>query len=354
MQNNTEQPNWKVLLPTTIILLIAVAVFTSAKVAFALGGMLVIFITFAWLSRLATQKSHKPAFSYFIQWMGLVFALGWMQWYTGEDHTINGFLAETGKIGAILGIPALVLIALLGVSAYWKKQNPPTVVPPVNEEIPQLESEFLKWYARGTGLLFAGWLIFGYLSFLFLRAFGDWYYSNLIKGIIVEPADPAMWGIVALFLGIYISMLAVGWLLKISLRDNYEKFKNYYDYRMGFDNKKAGLTIGLLYAVLIFGVIFINLTLYARFTETEIAIRRPYWINEQVHSYSDITSIQQITTVHRKSDGNIFVINFSDGTSWKSTSYDTGDIPQYYPAILDLASSKSGISVNYVVKNASE
>lgn len=347
--NNSKQPNWKVLLPLTILSIVAIDILGSEKFAIALGGMLIIFFASAWLSRWVTQKTNKTFLSYLVMGLGLIFATAWMQWYSGKDHTINGFFSEVGKIAAILGFPALFLTAMLGVTAYWKKQNPPTVEPPAKEDIPQLESEFLKWYSRGTGFLFAGWIIFGYATYLLLKAFGDWYYSNMISGVIVEPADPALWGIVALFLGIYVSMLAVNLVLIISLGKNYDKLRVYYDFRMGFNNKKAGVAIGLLYAVIVIGLIFINLTLYTRFTETEIAIHRPYWITEHVHSYTEITSIQKITTVNRKSEGNIFVIEFSDGTSWKTTSYHTGEIPAYYPAILELASSKSNISIDYIV-----
>lgn len=341
--------NWKTSILLTGITIVGMAIFVNTKFALAMAALMSITFVSSLLSKWVFTKTEKPIYSGGIMFIGLALAMGSMKWFTSDNRTIWVFLKEVRNFLLMMGIPGATVLLLYGLTVYWKKNNPPNVPSPSEKDIPQLEKEFQKWYWRGTGLLFVGSIVFGYITYLLLKAFGSWYYSNLIEGVIVEPADSAMWGLVALFLGIYLSMLAINLLMKYFLGENYEKQKAYYDFRMGFNNKKAGVAIGLLYAVIVIGLIFINLTLYTRFTETEIAIHRPYWITEHIHSYTEIRSIQKITTVNRKSEGNVFVIEFSDGTSWKTTSYHTGEIPTYYPAILELASSKSNISVEYII-----
>jgi hypothetical protein len=349
-----KKKDWMISLLTIGILIIGTTVFISTRIALMLTVMICILFVSAWLSKLVAPKTSNPILSSAITGFGVILSLSWMEWFVNKDHTLIGFLTEIGQMIAIISAPILVLLAIYGFIIYWKKQYPSTAKPPAKEDTEQLESEFSKLYLRSTGLWFVGWGIFGCATYFLLKAFGNWYYSNLIHGVIVEPPDNALWAIVALFLGIYISMITVNLLIKNQLGNEYEKHKNYYDFRMGFNNKKAGRAIGLLYATIVFGLIFINLTLYTRFTEAEIAIHRPYWITEHIHSYSEISSIQKITTVHQDSEDNFFVIEFSDGTSWRTSSYHTGKIPSYYPAILELASRKSNIPVGYITHVAGE
>ncbi|MEW5940008.1 MAG: hypothetical protein AB1750_10125, partial [Chloroflexota bacterium] len=224
MQNDTSQKmNWKTSLLMMCISIIGMAIFFGARIALAMSIVMGVMIGSALLAKWTATKTGKPIYSAVIALIGLALAMGGMKWFLSDDHTIWMLLKEVRDILLMIGIPGVIGLILYGLTKYWKKHNPSTSPPPAKKDIPQLESDFLKWYQRGAGLLFIGWIIFGFGSYFLLKAFGSWYYSHLIHGVIVEPADSALWALVALLLGVYISFGVVNLLTKKQLGDDYER-----------------------------------------------------------------------------------------------------------------------------------
>lgn len=286
------------------------------------------------------NKNAKTRWALIIKLLSIVGGLYAMFLLSGFKFSLRDFFTVIAVILLGLIFTLTITFAVLGSMRLFRKLYPIKA----NDHLEVSTNEvntYLKHYKTATGVLILGWLIGGFLSYQVLIWLAEKWFQ-IFPGVFMAPIERGYWGLPATFIGLLFGCLFSTIVIKLFLRDQYKRFEGFFDYSWGFNSKKAGQLIAYAYLLLIMILIYVGLASYTRFTEEGVYTHRAYSITEEYHPYGDVTNVEERIRQEKDSSDHIFVIDFSDGKQWQTTSIKDKAIPENFSAIMNYVSEKSG------------
>ena len=283
----------------------------------------------------------------------LICVLIWFYLEFSETGVTPAALFEVIKsIGTVLLVRlslVVIILSIWGSFILFQKYFPTS-----KEEYPETEKphprEFANYQLMAVKLFFLGWPIGGLLSYWILSWLaGLWY--RTIPGIYVAAMETVYWAVPSMFLGLLFGCVFASLVLNIKLGKKYALFNKFYDDQMGFNSSKSWKFMVSIYLFLFLGLIYYGLSTYTRFTETGIYIHRSYQFTEEYHRYEEVTNVEELIRVGESSTDHNFIIDFSDGRQWRTSSFKHESIPQNLPQIMGFVCIKSGLEYQRSIGN---
>jgi hypothetical protein len=273
-------------------------------------------------------------------------------WLRDPSRSIIDILIQIGA--SILPVVAALLVPFgtYLVILLFRRLLPVTRPAPASDTDAEPE-DASKWYWIGSGLFFVGWPVGTILSFLFISSLVGWYFRQL-PAIYVAPIDNSHWWLTALFTGMVSGMMLSILIVKGILKSRYELLSWHYDQTIGFDNQKAGKLMFAGAFLFLAAMMFVGLSTYTRFTEEGIHTRRSSSLREEFHPYNEVVAVRQVIRADRPREDQIFIVEYVDGTYWRSAPVASGSVPANYLSIMEYVAHKSGQPFVQVVETADE
>ncbi len=269
-------------------------------------------------------------------------------WLRDPSRSIIDILIEVGVL--ILPAAAVMLSPLLTylLIRLFRRIFPARKIVPVVD--PGITPEGAgKWQLIGTGLFFVGWPVGVMFSLWLINGFVAWYFLQL-PAVYVAPIDTAYWWIVAMCAGAVFGSIFSILIVKAMLKSRYEVLSGHYDQAMGFDNQKVGKLILTGAFLFVSAMMFIGLNSYTRFTEEGIHTRRPDALPEEFHAYDEVVAVRQIIRANQPRQDQVFIIEYANGTYWRSSPVESNRVPANYLSIMEYVARQSGQELVRVVE----
>ena len=178
---------------------------------------------------------------------------------------------------------------------------------------------------------------------------------NLVAALFAIPVGPGFWTLPAAIGGSCGATLLTYQIFRWRMKERFLRYLAFHNQRLGFDQRKAGLalvTFGLLFCL---GLAWIGLNLPLGMDQNGLVTNRFFGLIEQRHAYTDITLLQELVHGEEGSPDLAreysFVIQFKDGSQWRSGAYDARAVPDSVREALEYAAQRSGVPLEVVVIN---
>jgi hypothetical protein len=259
---------------------------------------------------------------------------------TDFKFSLSGALKSIGVLLISCLFPLIIMLCVLGAFWLFRKYFPVQMEGRIEVAVSET-NKYTKYSRVSIGLMFLGWPIGGIIAYILLAWFSQKWYG-LFRGIFIAPIDKAFWIGPSIFIGLLFGVLFSILISRVVFKTEYPIFENYFNQASGFDSKKAMKIILSGYLILIFALMYVGLFSYTRFTQNGIYVHKPYLLVEEYHSYYEVIKIEETIRKGQQSTDHIFDIEFSDGKSWRTTSFEENEIPENFPLIMNYVANKSG------------
>lgn len=215
-----------------------------------------------------------------------------------------------GAISAAVAVP--VVMGLIG-----KVRSLQPVVKS-EKSFEQLAKEYSKWEFFALIPFFIFWPSIGFLVWYFLDLVSKNIVSNLGESVFVFPPTTAVWGLPAIFMSIFLSVVPMHFLyLSLLGKQRYSEYTEYGNIKHNMDSWKV--LKYMAYICVPVCVVFSCLALgsYIRVTDSSFISNDMLSFGERSHDFDEIHSIE-LTKSFKAPNGNIvrrsyYAIKFEDG-----------------------------------------
>lgn len=178
--------------------------------------------------------------------------------------------------------------------------------------------------------------------------------SNLHgNNVFIFSAESADLLLLAFFLSLTSSIVLVSLLFRLILRGQFSSYIQFSNYRAKFNVWRATNTVSF-FSFFIFAIISLLATnSYIRLTPSEVVINRFFSFRESKYNYeSQIFSIEQVHLIEQTDTKSIdiiyFLVNFTDGTRWRTNRYSRNAIPKLINDMILYISHRSSLPIQIV------
>jgi len=161
-----------------------------------------------------------------------------------------------------------------------------------------------------------------------------------------------IWGIPAVFLGIFTGGLLVDWISRRSLKADYSGYVRYQERKHGWTTKMAWYLVYGPITILSLTFIIIVLDWYIIFTPVEVVINPFLGVTEEHHQYNSIVSLKTaaefVAPNGQRTHCREYVILFSNGSHWSTNMEPSGMNDGKKREIIDYVSLHSRVPIQEV------
>lgn len=249
--------------------------------------------------------------------------------------------AWTGAVAALIGVP--IVMALL------RRLYPVSRDLDVGRSLDDLRREYGKWEFVTAALVFIIVPVTTFLWWrLFLAAASGSGFSADGDVVTLRPTQIA-WLLPAMVLG----TLSASPLLDASLRgllgSRYREFVAYQKLRHGFDTEAISIPFYLVFGGLAAIAAALLFDWYAAFTPAGIELNPLFGFGERTLGYADVARIETAPTfiapIGKTVSRRMYVLRFSDASSWNANEDPSGATEDQLRAIVEAVSARSGVTI---------
>jgi hypothetical protein len=215
------------------------------------------------------------------------------------------------------------------------------------------QRQFQREYWLVTLLYFAVTPLMVVLAYLALAGLAGLYF-RLIPAVYLAPVDPAYWRIPAIFLGISLSGIPIWFFNRWRLKERFPRLVAFFNQQSRYDQRKAGLAFSAVGLAIVLALVMAGLNLYLRLTPDAIAAGRFFVLVEDTHRYDQVTRLQEHIRVDAANPQRVrnhtFLIEFADGSRWRTVSFGSRPVPPIYRQALEYAARRSGRPLETVIE----